>query len=67
MKHKSIEWLIRQLEAPCRGIPSDIIEKAKELHKKEMLEFGKRVTERWGLTTVEECYIEDEYNKYYEK
>ena len=31
----SIEWLIEQLEAPCRGIPSHIIEKAKEMYEKE--------------------------------
>jgi hypothetical protein len=32
----SIQWLIEQLQAPCRGIPSDIIEQAKEMHKKEI-------------------------------
>ena len=33
----SIEWLIEQLQAPCRGIPSHIIEQAKEMHKAEIL------------------------------
>ena len=33
-----IEWLIEQLQAPCRGIPSNIIEQAKEMHKQEMAE-----------------------------
>ena len=32
----SIEWLIEQLQAPCRGIPSNIIEQAKEMHKAEL-------------------------------
>jgi hypothetical protein len=34
----SIEWLIEQLQAPCRGIPSDIIQQAKEMHKKEIID-----------------------------
>jgi hypothetical protein len=45
-----------------------VIRKAAELkekEKQEMLEFGSRVTERWGLTSVEPHYIEDEYNKVY--
>ena len=32
----SIEWLIQQLQAPCRGIPSHIIEQVKEMHKIEL-------------------------------
>jgi hypothetical protein len=36
-----------------------------EKEKQEMLEFGSRVAERWGLTSVEPHYIEDEYNKVY--
>jgi hypothetical protein len=45
-----------------------VIRKAAELkekEKQEMLEFGSRVAERWGLTSVEPHYIEDEYNKVY--
>ena len=38
MKQTSIDWLIDQLQAPCRGIPSHIIEQAKEMHKEEILE-----------------------------
>ena len=34
----SIEWLIEQLQAPCRGIPSHIIEQAKEMHKQEIID-----------------------------
>ncbi len=34
----SIEWLIEQLQAPCRTIPSHIIEQAKEMHYKELMD-----------------------------
>ena len=34
-KQSSVEWLIEQLQAPCRGIPSHIIEQAKAMHKEE--------------------------------
>jgi len=34
----SIEWLIEQLHAPCRGIPSHVIEQAKEMHKQEIID-----------------------------
>jgi len=37
-KQTSVEWLIEQLQAPCRGIPSHIIEQAKEMHKQEILD-----------------------------
>jgi hypothetical protein len=33
----SVEWLIEQLQAPCRGIPSHIIERAKEMYNQEMV------------------------------
>lgn len=38
-----------------------------EMEKEQMLEFGSKVTERWGLTKVEPHYIEDEYNKFLQK
>jgi hypothetical protein len=36
MKQTAVEWLIGQLYAPCRGIPSHIIEQAKEMEKQQM-------------------------------
>ena len=36
MKQTAVEWLIGQLYAPCRGIPSHIIEQAKAMHKEEI-------------------------------
>lgn len=32
----AVEWLIEQLQAPCRGIPSHIIERAKQMEKEQM-------------------------------
>jgi hypothetical protein len=71
-KQTAVEWLSERL---IRMIPTinpiykkDIdtyLQQAKEMEKEQMLQFGSRVTDRWGLTKVEEHYIEDEYNKYY--
>jgi hypothetical protein len=36
MKQTAVDWLIGQLYAPCRGIPSHIIEQAKEMEKEQM-------------------------------
>jgi hypothetical protein len=33
----AIEWLIEQLQAPCRGIPSHIIEQAKQMEKEQLV------------------------------
>lgn len=32
-KQSAVGWIIEQLQAPCRGIPSDIIEKAKQMEE----------------------------------
>jgi hypothetical protein len=29
----AVQWIVEQLQAPCRGIPSHIIEQAKEMEK----------------------------------
>jgi hypothetical protein len=73
MKQTAVEWLIQELRGTddkgdfiFQGvINSELIEQAKEMEKEQMLEFGSKVTDRWGLTKVEPQYIEDEYNKYY--
>ena len=36
MKQTAVEYIIEQLYAPCRGIPSHIIEKAKEMEKEQL-------------------------------
>ena len=47
----SIEFLIEQLWAPCRGIPSHIIEEAKEMHKQEIMD---AYIDRMDCTSKEE-------------
>jgi len=32
----AVDYLIEQLQAPCRGIPSHIIEQAKQMEKEQM-------------------------------
>ena len=32
----AVEWIIEQLQAPCRGIPSHIIEQAKQMEQDQM-------------------------------
>ena len=34
----AVEYLIEQLQAPCRGIPSHIIEQAKEIERKQIID-----------------------------
>ncbi len=35
-KQTAVEWIIEQLQAPCRGIPSHIIEQAKRMEKEQI-------------------------------
>jgi hypothetical protein len=36
-KQTAVEWIIEQLQAPCRGIPSHIIEQAKQMEKDQII------------------------------
>ena len=36
MKQTAVEWLVEQLQAPCRGIPSHILEEAKQMEKEQL-------------------------------
>ncbi len=36
MKQTAVDWIVEQLWAPCKTIPSDVIEKAKKLEKIKM-------------------------------
>ena len=40
MEKTAVNWLIEQLQAPCRGIPSDIIEQAKMMEKEQIIKFA---------------------------
>ena len=35
-KQTAVEWLIEQLQAPCRVIPSHIIEEAKQMEAEQL-------------------------------
>jgi hypothetical protein len=70
MKQTAVEWLISEIKSQliARVTELDLYslqQQAKEMEKEQMLEFGSKITDRWGLTRVEPQYIEDEYNKYY--
>lgn len=64
----SIEYLINQLIAPCRGIPSHIIETAKEIHKKEIVQaHADGFTEAYmGVPGRDYITGEEYYNEKYE-
>lgn len=53
MKQTAVEFLIEQLQAPCRGIPSDIIEQAKQMEKEQIINAYKN-----GQKIVEQYYNE---------
>ena len=35
-KQTAVDWLVEQLQAPCRGIPSHILEQAKRIEKEQI-------------------------------
>lgn len=37
-KQTAVDYLIEQLQAPCRGIPSNIIEQAKQMEENQHIE-----------------------------
>ena len=38
MDKTAVDWLVEQLQAPCRGIPSHILEQAKAMEKEQIEE-----------------------------
>ena len=36
-KQTAVEWIVEQLQAPCRGIPSHIIDHAKQMEKEQIM------------------------------
>jgi len=68
MKQTAVDWLIGQLYAPCRGIPSHIIEQAKEMEKANHEKFNKFLNDEKqlgisDLKTIER--IQWYYNTYF--
>ena len=63
----AVDWLVEQLQAPCRGIPSHIIEQAKQIQRKQIIQsfrIGKQngyesgTSENFRNLTAEEYYKE---------
>lgn len=65
MKQTAVEWIIEQLQAPCRGIPSHIIEQAKAMEKNQII----HAWENGGLPDLlkeyknSRTYYNETYNK----
>lgn len=74
-KQTAVQWLEGQLNIWQTIADEDTnatldvvrgwIAKLKEMEKEQMLEFGSKVTERWGMCKVEQNFIEDEFDKFY--
>ena len=54
----AVDYLIEQLQAPCRGIPSHIIEQAKQIEKQQIIETWKHGNMPLFPLTAEEYYNE---------
>lgn len=65
----AVEWLIDQLQAPCRGIPSHIIEQAKimeETHIRMAWTDGHALGKN-GLVVVDYSNSREYFDKHYKK
>ncbi len=69
-KQTAVDWIIEQLQAPCRGIPSHIIEQAKQMEKKQIIDavdWGNRKGyDEHTLTAIRDL-DEQYYNEIYGK
>jgi hypothetical protein len=60
-KQTAVEWLIEVLWAPCQGIPSDIIDQAKQMEKEQIIKAywaSYKEGQYSGDKTAEEYYNE---------
>lgn len=67
-KQSAVDYLIEQLESPCRGIPSFIIEKARGIQKEQMRLIYEGILQNVG-TSIKQSDLptfEQYYNRYYE-
>ena len=57
---KAVEYLIEQLQAPCRGIPSHIIEQANKMFEQQILDAFEEGSSDgfygWGSSNKEQYY-----------
>ena len=70
MAQTSVEWLIEQLQAPCRGIPTHIIDKANKMQEQQIKDAynqgyrdGKEEWDIWLSNEIAESNAENYYNK----
>lgn len=64
----AVDYLIEQLQAPCRGIPSHIIEQAKKMEKEQIEDAhieGQRVFDKHPHTQWTNDQAEQYYNEIY--
>jgi hypothetical protein len=68
-KQTAVEWLVAQLQAPCRGIPSHIIEQANKMFKDQIKESWNdgNLLGRNGNVLLEYNTGEQYYNETYKK
>jgi len=60
----AVDWLIEQLQAPCRGIPSHITEQAKAMEKEQIMD--SYIMGSYNMPAKEfrpEQYYNETYNK----
>jgi len=63
-KQTAVEWIIEQMWAPCRTIPSHIIEQAKQMEKEQII--NAHIEGQPFATTISakaEQYYNETYNK----
>ena len=64
MDKTAVDWLVEQLQAPCRGIPSHILEQAKKMEKEQILDaYGIVETTEQGDIMNAEQYYNETYGK----
>ena len=61
----AVDYLIEQLQAPCRGIPSHIIEQAKQMEKEQIMKAAKVIL--FASTGPGDTAAEQYYNETYIK
>jgi hypothetical protein len=59
----AVDYLIEQLQAPCRGIPSHIIEQAKQMEKEQIIKAAKVIL--FASTGPGDTAAEQYYNETY--
>lgn len=65
-KQTAVEWLIEVLWAPCQGIPSDIIDQAKQMEKAQIIRARVDGDEHHTFNSqMREEYAEDYYKENY--